>query len=332
MTEICDWKKGAYSIQVKTFADRYGKLLAFIIVPFICAVAYFKFNGALRKAYDLVYRFNREIYSHYTSSGTGFTDTGYGSNILQPYFLGIKYYFSLISESFNALFSGMSISGNIQLLIAILIGIVLIRLLMQRKYFLGSVLFLFMCCNMTRGYGFHGLAFWYVSIALIILYLPVDILKLTEAYKPVASLAVCIIAIYCSSSYINNYCTYLFQNQSTISELEQYVISITDEDESIFIDTYTTDSIYLLYKDRYPVNRLTYFLPWYLAWYEQTAIEDLNTYSPDVIIYNPDLVTWSVHTGYSAAFRKVAEESYAQLSDSTDGGWKYYIWIRKGTE
>lgn len=331
--EIVDWRKKTYSLQFQIFLDRYGKLLAVIIVPFICAIVYFRYNNVLESAYDLIYIFNREVYSHYTRSGTGFTDFGYGSFILQPYFLGIKYYFSCISDNFNLLFSNMSVSGNIQLLLVILVSIILLRFLYLKHYFLGSALFLFLCCNVTRGYAdFHGLAFWYVAVALIILYWPTLVwnYKFVETCRPVTSIGACLLIIYCLSSYVNNFCTNLFCQQKTISALEQYVVSVTEENECVFIDTYTSDSIYLLYKKRYPVNRLTYFLPWYMAWYERVAVEDLYVYKPDILIYNPDLVVWSVHTGYTPFFRKVAEENYKQLSESSGDGWKYCVWIRKG--
>lgn len=329
MLEINDWRTPKYSLHIGGLIRRYVKLSTTIIAPFICAVAYFKFNGTLRIAYDQVYRFNREIYLHYTDSGTGFTNCGYGSNVVQPYLLGIKNYFSLISDKLNAVFSDISTSGNTQLLIAVLLGIVLILLLFKKKFTLGVTLFLFSCCNMTRGYGFHSVAFWYVAIALIILFWPTRFLTALNSYRSVISAMVCMFIIYCMSPFVNNVCTYLFQKQSTISELEQYIVSITDEEERVFIDTYTCDSIYLLYKQRYPVNRLTYFLPWYLAWYEQAAIDDLNAYSPNVVIYNPDLVTWTVHSGYSAAFCEATNANYKQLSDSVDNDWKYYVWMRR---
>ena len=52
--EICEWHKNGFKI--KRAIERYYKLI--ISVPVLIAVAYFKFNHALKIVFDQFYRFN----------------------------------------------------------------------------------------------------------------------------------------------------------------------------------------------------------------------------------------------------------------------------------
>lgn len=60
-----------------------------VTVPVLIAVAYFKFNHALKIAFDQFYRFNREVYPKYYVMG---------ENLAQPFINGVQNFFSIIAN------------------------------------------------------------------------------------------------------------------------------------------------------------------------------------------------------------------------------------------
>ena len=80
--EICEWHKNGFKI--KRAIERYYKLIISVTVPVLIAVAYFKFNHALKIAFDQFYRFNWEVYPKYYVMG---------ENLAQPFINGVQYFF-----------------------------------------------------------------------------------------------------------------------------------------------------------------------------------------------------------------------------------------------
>ncbi len=119
----------------------------------------------------------------------------------------------------------------------------------------------------------------------------------------------------------------LLYEQQPVSEMESRVISLTEENEKILQDAYSCDSLYLMYKGRYPANRAVYMLPWYMDWYEKDNIEALNEMQPRYVIYFPDEQIGN-YKYYTNAFAAELRENYTQLSDDPQNSWAYNLWIR----
>ena len=71
-------------------------------------------------------------------------------------------------------------------------------------------------------------------------------------------------------------------------------------------------SLYFVYKDRLPVNKLLYILPWYFDWFELDTVNELVTQKTNVVIYDENLKAWEI-SGYDDYFKKVLHENYEQL-------------------
>lgn len=302
-------------ISLKGAAGRYYRLLIAIMIPLISAVIYFKANHALRLAFDQFYTFNREVYPKYTS--------GLGERIIQPFVNGIQNFFGIIADNFNAIVTASATNVTIlQLsLMGMAVGIV-IKLFEKKQFAAGLSLGLMMIFSATRGYGFHGLAAWYIAILIIVLYIDFLAEKSKKLGKPLLG----IFAVILASTYFVAAGNNILYEQPGISELESRVIDLTeqDEDKDIFLDAYCCDSLYLFYKDRKPVNPAVYMLPWYMDWYEKSDVDALLERMPHVVVYNEDRETWGI-THYTYIFDNALKTHYTRLGDE---GWKYSVWIR----
>ncbi len=180
-----------------------------------------------------------------------------------------------------------------------------------------------MICSATRGYDQHGLAAWYLSILSICLFTGKwnrHPLKLRGGSYFSVMAAVFITAILLST-YTDWVGDYLLAEQLPVSDTESEVIARTKEGQKIMIDAYACDSIYFLYKDRYPVNRMVYMLPWYMDWYEQITVQELYHYRPNIVVYNPEQDTWG-YTHYANVLETEIKNNYIKLSDMP-------VWKRK---
>ncbi|MCR5777950.1 MAG: hypothetical protein K6G84_11125 [Lachnospiraceae bacterium] len=295
---------------------RYYRLLLSMIIPFIAATLYFKLNHSLKRAFEQFYLFNREVYSKYTSIG---------DNLFEPFITSAQNFFGIIADKFNAIIVSTATNADIlQFAIATVATTVIVTMCIKKKYIESLPLFLVMIFSASRGYGFHGIAAWYVAIMIISLY-GEDILQ--SCIKKIAIPSTILIGIFLLSLYARSVGTNLLYEQQPVSEIESRVIGLTDENEDILIDVYCNDTIYYCYKNRYPANRACYMLAWYMDWYEQDTIDDLNLKNPRVVIYNPDQEVWS-YKYYTDSFCKELKKNYSQISDNPDDGWKYRVWKR----
>ena len=312
--EIKDWLKTKFSI--KKMIGRYWKLLIALIVPLFCSIIYFSMNHSLGRAFKQFYLFNREVYPKYIA--------GMGEKIIQPFINAIQNFYNIIANNINSIITAQATNTIIvQLLIMSLAVIAIFLLIKDKRKTEAFTLFIVMCCSATRDYGFHGLAAWYIAIMIIALFYDKILNYIQRIGKPLLG----IIIIFMTSTYVVSIGNNLLYKQSAISELESKVIEITEPGETIFLDAYTCDSLYFLYKDRYPVNRAIYMLPWYMDWYEQDAIDDLLTNEPNIVIYNEERDTWG-YTHYANAFASVLKSEYSQISSNQEDGWKNYVWIK----
>lgn len=313
--EIKDWTTQKFS--VKLLAHRYWKLLIAVITPCICAIIYFKANHSLKRAFDQFYTFNREVYSKYTG--------GMGEKLRQPFINAIQNFFDIIANNVNSIVIAQADNVTVlQLIIIVLATIVIILLIVDKRRTEAVLLFMVMCCSATRGYGFHGLAAWYVAVMLIAIFYDKMLNYLPNISMPFTGA----IVIFMTSIYVTSIGNNLLYEQEAVSEIESRVVAMTEQGEGILIDVYSCDNLYFLYKGRYPVNRAAYMLPWYMDWYEQDTIDDLQNNKPNIVVYYEDVETWG-HTHYANAFAAALKEKYSRISDNPDDGWRYSVWTKK---
>lgn len=310
-----------WNVKAKTttiaFINRYYKLAVCMVIPFFSATIYFKMNHSLRRAFEQFYVFNREVYSKYTSIG---------DNLFEPFIISEQNFFGIIADKFNAIIASSATNADIlQFVIAAVATAVIVTMCMKKQYVESFTLFTVMIFSASRGYGFHGIAAWYVAIMIIILF-GEDILN--SCVRKVTLPASVIIGIYLTSIYAKNVCSNMLYEQQPISEIESRVIAITDENEEILIDAYCCDSIYFCYKNRYPANRACYMLPWYMDWYEQDTIDDLKNKRPRIVVYNPEQLVWS-YQYYTNDFFSELRKNYMQFSENSEEEWSYMVWINK---
>ncbi len=313
--EIKDWL--TEKITARKIIGRYYKFFISLIVPLAAAILYFKANHSLRRAFDQFYTFNREVYPKYTS--------GLGENIAQPFINGIQNFFNIIANNFNSIVKAEATNVTILQLVIMALAVSILIKLFERNRFTESIILLLMTIfSATRGYGFHGLAAWYIAVMIIAL--NTDCIK--EMKPKLGKPVIGIISIILMSTYVVAVGNNLLYEQPSVSELESQVIALTenDEDKDIFLDAYCCDSIYFFYKDRKPVNAAVYMLPWYMDWYEKDDIDALNDKNPHIVVYNEDRTTWKI-SHYTVAFEEVLRSNYTRLGDA-DSGWKYSVWIR----
>ena len=300
-----------------TLINRYYKLIICIFVPFFSAVIYFKVNHALKCAFEQFYLFNREVYSKYISIG---------DNIFEPFITSEQYFFGIIADKFNAIIASTATNADIlQFAIATAATAVVVTMCMKKRYVECFTLFTVMIFSAPRGYGFHGVAAWYVAIMIIVLF-GEDFFN--SCIRKVSVPTSVIITIILISIYAKSVGSNLLYEQQPISEIESRIIALTNDNEKIFLNAWNMDSIYISYKTRYPVNRACYILPWYMDWYEQDTIDDLNTNNPNIVVYNPDQEVWG-YKYYSNAFSTELKKNYKQFSENPEEGWKYMVWMKK---
>ena len=313
-SEVKNWRD-KNKINFRNLIGRYYKLIISIIVPFVCAVIYFKVNHSLKRAFDQFYTFNREVYPKYTS--------GLGDNVAQPFVNGIQNFFIVMADNFNAIIAATATNVQILQLVIMIFATTSIIILFTKKHFWEAFsLLLVLTFSATRGYGFHGIAAWYVAVMIVVLFVEDIKNALPKLGIPVMGLS----AIVLLSTFIVAVGNNLLYEQSPISDMESEVILLTETDKNkdIYLDVWTSGSLYYFYKDRYPVNCALFMLPWYMDWYEQDNISALKEEKPRVVIYNEDEDTWG-HTHYSVAF---AEELKANYTRAGEDGWMYSLWIR----
>lgn len=262
---------------------RYYKLLVCSIVPLVVAIIYFKAKDSLYVAFEQFYLFNREVYPDYY---------GMGDNLLYPVINAVKYFFGLVVDNFGLILAAKATSVSIlELIIVSMTIIILTTLFTKKRYVEFGLIFTVICCSATRGYNFHGTAAWYIVIMIIVMFYD----EFVVLYKPNLCMPlISIVFIYMIGMYIMRVCDNLTYEEQPVSDIESMIVYETEPNEGIIIDAYCCDSIYLLYKDRYPLNRAVYMLPWYMDWYEEWVVDDLDKYMPEIVVYNESQSVWGI--------------------------------------
>ncbi len=284
--EVLIWKRNG-GFGLNRCVGRYSCLVGATAIPFAVTLLYFICNHAMGQMYRMAYQFNTMVYNRYQ-------DNQYGRVKWKPFFLGIRNYFEIISSNFNSVITA---AGNDMAVIQLVIAVSAVAALLfwSAKMNKGEgviaslALFLCMCGNGTRsGMDFHAVALWDLAIAVIFL---------TDAYgngygkwkeKRAVLLAVAAMGCYFLQPYVTMVADHIVYHPEIVEGVEEEVVAMTVPGEKIFIDAYKYDFIYLLYKERYPVNRNCYLLPWYMDWFEQDTIDDLEAGMPNILVYQPE--------------------------------------------
>lgn len=314
--EVLYWKNK--NVSVSGICFRYFRLVTAMMVPVVCAVSYLAVHGALREAFQQAYKFNTEVYARYLQ--------GFGSNPIQPLIEAVQHFFDATAGQFQTLLTAQATNVTVlQVVLLILATAAVVRLFfVEKRQVEAFTLFMVMICSATRGYDMHGLAAWYLSVLITCLFTggwSTHALKTGDVSHSSVITAV-VLAVILFSTYADCAGDNLLTEQTPVSDMESEVISRTERGEKIMIDAYGCDSIYFLYKDRYPVNRMVYMLPWYMDWYEQITVEELHHYAPNIVVYNAEQDTWG-YTHYANVLEMEIKKNYIKLPDIP-------VWRRKG--
>ncbi len=295
---------------------RLSKVIVSVIVPPVIAVLYFKINGCLSLVYNQAYLFNRDVYPIYNA--------GYGSNMFSPFFYAIRYYFLQVSSDINlVLQAGADTITLLRLCLLIAsVGISVVLLLKKKKAEILVPLFM-MICAASRGYGFHGIAAWYIAVLLVVIYLN-QCFSSFGVYKKTAVVLVSLILL---GNFVVEAVDSVDKQQVPIDSLSDTIVRMTTEGEEIFFDESVVDPMYVFYKGRGVVNRVPYMLPWNMDEFEQECIDDLLGNAPNIVVYNEQGSSWGVAYG-SNRFVDTLKENYTRISDDPNVGWPYLIWVR----
>lgn len=307
--EIFYWKN--HKISLKKMIFRYWKLVIACAIPFVILLGYFVKTHSLIAFYSQAFQFNTEVYPYYL-------EDGFGTNVLQPFLIGITNFVQIIPNAIqNILHNEEVMISIINIILGASLIYILINMLRKKEYLKAVIITLFISFGFTRtNEAFHSIAVW-ASILTVIL-MCFDLEKITNAQKIILG----IFMLFIIGNYLNESTNYLFQKVKPITELEQKVIAETTDGEEIFFDIYSHSSVYLIYKNRLPINRLGFILPWYMDWYELDTIDDLTNKRPRVVIYDEDLKAWEI-SGYDDYLRKYLHENYEQTAESKK------VWILK---
>ncbi len=312
--EILYWKQQK-SISFRNLLMRYWKLVIACAFPFMIWFVYLIATHSLGDFYEQAFRFNTEVYSYYLEGG-------FGSNVLQPFFIGVTNFVQIVPNAVENIMENQEvIAAFVNLILGIYLFGILIYLWRKKKYLKTVILFLFISFGFTRtNENFHAIATW--SSVLTIVLLHTNWGKLRNTQKTAFKIILMVTLLLVLGNYCNQLTLYLFKEKQTITALDQMVISQTNEGEEIFYDIYSHSSVYLIYKNRLPINRLGFILPWYMDWYELDTIDDLMEKKPKLVVYDEDLKAWEI-SGYDDYLRKYLHENYEQTEKNRK------IWVLK---
>lgn len=313
LKEVLLWKERE-RINGKSIAARYGFLLAAACLPFAVSVLYFMANHAMGKMYLMAYRFNTMVYNNYQDQ--------YGKIKWKPFFLGIKNFFLAIGDNFNAMLTAAGgDTAVIQLFLAVgaVAALLLWRKEMGKKEGAAASLALFLCMsgNGTRsGTDFHSAALWNIALALIVLVgMEKDFARKGIGEGKQVFLAA-FIGCYLIKPYAAMTADHMVYYPEAVAGVDEQIVAMTEPGEEIFMDAYVHDSIYLLYKERYPANRNCYLLPWYMDWFEYDTLEDLEEKKPRIAVYRPGTEVYG-QTGFCPVLDMVIQGRYERMSEDS---------------
>lgn len=287
---------------VSFYLKRYRGLFLSCLIPFVLSLTYFLVNRSLSLVYELAYRFNTEVYSKYS---------GMGNTKWEPFFNGIKNYFSTVIEIIMSIPVEFTATSVVELFLLLLSAVCIGMELRKGKYFTGVSIFLFLCMCFTRRESmdnFHAAPFW--NVALLIIFWGIGFKDDRKLAKQQVLVVTVVLGVVTCMPYTVELKENLFSDHAVeISDWERFVVAHTEKDDTVLIDLFRYESLYLEYKGRRAANRLPYFLPWYMEWYQDDTIRDLIEKQPVMVIYDPMSEVWNF-TGFMKELQKQVEKEY----------------------
>lgn len=288
-------------ILLKEMSVRFLRLLIAVFVPLAAATAYFVINHAFVEAVRQFYVFNRRVYTIYQP---------YGTDLLQPVFYSLKNFgdeirnnlkTSWAAKSFVALFKVLVLSGTFVLSLK--------RFLLTRKLAESLIPFAVFIMSASRGYAFHGIAAWNVAILIVVLYGYDFFLRISRKYIPVSALLLFLTCF----PFFSAVCDGALKKQSQVPDFESMIVESTEDGEEILLDGWCSYANYLLAKNRLPVNKALYMLPWYMDWYESDTISELNIKKPRFAVFNEESECWG-HRNFTRRLYDAVKKDYIKIS------------------
>lgn len=295
LKEILYWKN-RQSLSILNVIKRYWKLIISCGIPFLILLGYLILTHSLTEFYEQAFKFNTDVYSEYLEGG-------FGSNIFQPFFIGITNFTQIIPLAVQNIALNQNVALSIvKIVIVSSLMITLLNMIGKKKYLKTMIIILFISFSFTRtNEPFHEISAWSAIIVSLIVNLNLANFK--------SKLMILFVLIFTLGHYMDACTNYLFLKPEAITELEYEVINQTEEDEKIFFDIYSCPSVYLIYNNRLPINRLGFILPWYMDWYELETINDLENDKPNICLYDKELKAWEI-SGYDDYLQKYLKENY----------------------
>lgn len=312
LREIFLWKRKGKT-DGKSIATRYGFLVIAACLPFVASFFYFAANHAMGKMYLMAYRFNTMVYNNYQDQ--------FGRIKWKPFFLGLKNFFLAVGDNFNSMLTATGNSISVmQLLLAsgAVAALVLWWKEIGKKEGAIAVIALLLCMsgNGTRsGKDFHSAALWSVALAFIVL-IGFGRGCGKKRMKEGRTFLLCLVGCYFIAPYVQMVADHVVYDQEPVAGVDEKIVAMTEPGEEIFMDAFVHDSIYLLYKERYPANRNCYLLPWYMDWFEYDTLQDLEEKKPRVVVYRPETEVYG-QTGFCPVLDMVIQGRYERMSEDS---------------
>lgn len=309
VTEIKYWKNSRISFS--SFLKRYYRLILAMIIPAVGIVAYFWASSALKNAYEQAYLFNTQVYSNYYMDG-------YGSNMIEPFVLGINNFLVAIGNSALNLAKSKFSPSAVFFVITILVSIYTIfKQCREKHYVIGLVTLMVICFSFSRE-NFHTISAWAVMLFSCIILFPTIQKRIAEWQWFIIAPVVLFLFV----PYYEHVKTFVLFQQEPVSAIDAKIISNTEKDDYVGMDSYLHDSLYLQYKQRRVANRNMYILPWYMVWYEESVMDDYETHQPKVVVYDPDTELWGIKD-YAPRLKDYIKQNYIADKNLPT------LWIRK---
>jgi len=278
-------------------------------------------TNSFKDFYEQAFLFNTKVYYHYQD--------GFGTNKIQPFIIGVSSFLSIIPNCIENILNDKNIQVDIvKLIIMVYFFANILKMVKQKEYWKSSVIILFASFAFARGLdNMHAIAVWFIIISVIVLFSDIKKELLSNKLKTCLVLIFMIIIISNHAQKVNNI---LFELQKPISIVEQEIIEKTLDGEEIFCDADTCEMIYLIYKNRLPSNKLLFFLPWYMDWYEIETLKQLKENELEIVVFNEEK-----SKVFEEQFKAV--DSYGELQRYINDNYEKsetskILWYKKGSQ
>lgn len=285
--------------KISFFIGRYSMLLICVILPWAAAIVYLGVNGALKDAFDMAFRFNLEVYPKYGMPGR---------NFLEPFYSGIINIVKLVRETWTGFAAGEILYVRaVESAMIIATGILLIVAIFRHGLMWALGIFFFIETQATRqAVQFHSIMLWSVVLMFLLTELP----GMSQKIMPVLY-ALVLLSIF-GISYAELALNVAHYRVDPVPPTEMSAVNDTEAGEKIFLDAGVLTSDYLFYKERYPVTRLCWTLPWYYEWYGEETVKALREEKPKVAVYKMDVKVWGV-SGFAKETEEILKKEYVRV-------------------